>query len=92
MTRLALNVEIEWLDGFAPVQAEGSVNGYGFWFRARGEHWSFHVYDSYGEIHNTIGRYGVWPDASWMDLDRAETIIVRECHRFVKQNVNGTRV
>lgn len=86
MTHLALNIEIEWLEGFCPVQAEGIVNGQPWYFRARGDHWSFVVYedDKRTQLWNTVGKYGVQFEAGWMDLDRAETLIVKSCHQFAK--------
>lgn len=55
------DVNIEWLGGNCPVQAEGTVDGRRFYFRARYESWSM-------EIHPTAtGRYLNWPDdvTSW---------------------------
>lgn len=34
---------IDWLGGNCPVQAEGTISGKPFYFRARGEHWKFSV-------------------------------------------------
>jgi hypothetical protein len=34
---------IEWLGGNCPVQAEGSVDGYPFYFRARGDRWCVEI-------------------------------------------------
>lgn len=36
-------VEVVTFGGYAPVQADGYVDGLPFYFRARGEHWSFQV-------------------------------------------------
>ena len=36
-------IRIEWLGGNCPVQAEGTIQGVPFYFRARGEHWSLGV-------------------------------------------------
>lgn len=36
-------VVIETLGGFCPVQAEGTVDGQPFYFRARGAHWSLGI-------------------------------------------------
>ena len=38
-----MNLEVEYLGGNCPVQAEGTVNGVPFYFRARGQHWSFAI-------------------------------------------------
>ena len=37
------NVEVTYLQGHAPVQAEGSINGKPFYFRARGQYWTLYV-------------------------------------------------
>lgn len=34
---------IEMIGGNCPVQADGTVNGKPFYFRARGEHWSMGI-------------------------------------------------
>lgn len=36
---------IEWVAGRCPVEAEGYIDSSTFYFRARGERWSFSVYD-----------------------------------------------
>ena len=36
-------IKIEWLGGNCPVQAEGTVDGKPFYFRARGEYWSMGI-------------------------------------------------
>jgi hypothetical protein len=36
-------VAINWIGGNCPVQAEGTVDGKEFYFRARGEHWSMSI-------------------------------------------------
>ena len=49
-------IDIEWLGGNCPVQAEGTIDGKRFYFRARGEHWSL-------TIHPTAsGEYLKWDD------------------------------
>ncbi len=36
-------IEIAWLGGNCPVQAEGRINGKEFYFRARGNSWSLRI-------------------------------------------------
>lgn len=36
-------IDIEWLGGNCPVQAEGTVDGKEFYFRARGQRWSMSI-------------------------------------------------
>lgn len=38
-----LDIDIQTIGGNCPVQAEGTVNGVAFYFRARGEHWSMSI-------------------------------------------------
>jgi hypothetical protein len=37
------DIVIDWLGGNCPVQAEGTIAGKPFYFRARGEHWSIGI-------------------------------------------------
>jgi len=39
----AAGAEVRSISGFCPVQAEASVDGLPFYFRARGEHWALHI-------------------------------------------------
>jgi hypothetical protein len=41
---------IDWLGGNCPVQAEGTVDGRPFYFRARGQRWSLEVADETGRL------------------------------------------
>ncbi|MDW9479012.1 hypothetical protein GOB57_10090 [Sinorhizobium meliloti] len=72
------NVVIDWLSGFCPVQAEGTVDGLPFYFRARGRHWRIGIGGDcvmeptwgYGES------YGTGPfDAGCMPEDEATGFI-----------------
>lgn len=53
-------IEIEYIGGNCPVQAEGTIDGKRFYFRARGRRWSI-------EIHPTAeGSYLHWDgDDEW---------------------------
>lgn len=73
-------LKIDWLGGNCPVQAEGTVCGKPFYFRARWEHWSFRVgTDPIGNPEWL--REGEWGDgpfaAGWMPEDEARKIIER---------------
>ena len=37
------DIVIDWLDGLCPVQAEGTIDGEPFYFRARWSHWAVSV-------------------------------------------------
>lgn len=84
-------IEIDWLGGNCPVQAEGRIDGEPFYFRARGEHWSLSV-GSYHEICTDLAVHGrdvignprweheeEWGDgpydAGWMPEDEARRMI-----------------
>lgn len=43
MTEASEGLVIDWLGGNCPVQAEGTIDGQKFYFRARGSKWSFSV-------------------------------------------------
>lgn len=81
-------IELRWIGGNCPVQAEGSVNGKEFYFRARGEHWRLNVGGdvvcdpewSYGED------YGDEPYAAgWMTEDEARTFLDKGLALFAEQ-------
>lgn len=74
--------EIQWIGGNCPVQAQGVIDGLPFYFRARGEHWSFRVAESKdGDPVDGIGfyyeeDYGTTQFAAgWMTEDEARTFI-----------------
>jgi len=74
-------LHIETIGGNCPVQAEGTVNGTPFYFRARGNSWSFSVgEDPFGAP--DWDRAEKWGDepfaAGWMELSEARRII-SEC-------------
>jgi hypothetical protein len=79
------NLIINWLHGFCPVQAEGTVDGLEFYFRARGRHWRIGIGGDcvvdpawgYGEA------YGTGPfDAGWMPEEEAKAFIERSVALF----------
>ncbi len=84
---------IDSLGGQAPVQAEGTVRGYPFYFRARWDHWTFSISEKEDidpvDVDSAVadaglgfyreGRYGTGPyDASYMPEEEARRII-RTC-------------
>jgi hypothetical protein len=83
-----------------PVQYEGTVGPYAFYFRARGDLWEFCVADTVEQAVNAL----LWPEetpyhyqaegyygerggfeAGWMPLEEAEQIIREHAARFVEQ-------
>lgn len=59
---------LDWCNGFCPVQAEGTVDGRAFYFRARGEHWQFHVSkDATHRFVNDLFYCDIeWPEGPYM--------------------------
>lgn len=54
-----MSIDIEVLGGSCPVQAEGTIDGKRFYFRARGNRWSL-------AVHPTCdGDFLSWPDGWW---------------------------
>lgn len=73
-------IKVNWLGGNCPVQAEGTVGGKKFYFRARYGHWSLSIGDDpvpspewyYEE------EYGTEPfDAGWMSEDEVRAFIAK---------------
>lgn len=79
-------IEIDWLEGNCPVQAEGTIDGHPFYFRARGSAWSLSIggADPVGEP--TFVYREDWPggpfDAGWMSEDDARRMIERGANKF----------
>lgn len=86
------NITINNLGRNCPVQAEGTIDGHAFYFRARGSHWSIELAQGDGvflsELSNAdynqwvatweyYERWGEWPDAGWMEIEDAMWLIHR---------------
>lgn len=75
----APDIQIKWLGGNCPVQAEGTVNGKEFYFRARGDSWSMQIggEDVVGDPEWEYEEdYGEGPyDAGWMTEDEARAFL-----------------
>lgn len=77
----ACGVTLDSFGGNCPVQAEGTVDGKQFYFRARGDSWQLHIGDSDHDIWTnplfyTEQAYGEWPEAGWMPKHEAVGFIV----------------
>jgi len=79
-------VIIQMLGGNCPVQAEGTINGQPFYFRARGDSWRMNIGDwSYEED------YGTGPfDAGWMTEDEARAFIKQSADKFAMHRDQST--
>lgn len=83
-----MEVTISSIGGNCPVQAEGTFDGKVFYFRARGEHWSFTVAGDQESIWgehawHTEGAYGEELFAAgWMDEHEALEFIIRSVNLY----------
>lgn len=73
----AAKLHIEMIGGFCPVQAEGTIDGKPFYFRARGFRWELEIETSQGDGSpwSASCTWGEWPDAGWMPEDEARRLI-----------------
>lgn len=84
-------LDIQMIGGNCPVQAEGTINGKPFYFRARGQHWSLGIGDD-PVLEETAEwyRWRKWGDgpydAGWMPREDALKII----HATVADYLAGT--
>jgi hypothetical protein len=83
---------IDWIGGNCPVQGEGTICGKEFYFRARGEGWSFGVGGDV-VLDPEWSREGTWGDgpfdAGWMSEDDARQIIERCAAEFIAEQRDG---
>lgn len=89
-------IVIDYLGGNCPVQAEGTINGRIFYFRARGDTWSLRIGgDPIGDPDwSYIEDYGDDPySAGWMTDEEAEAFIRKGARIYVgaeRAGPNGT--
>jgi hypothetical protein len=89
-------VVIDWIGGNCPVQAEGTVAGQPFYFRARGCWWSFEVGpqgatgQNWAALWQYQEPYGDDPyDAGWMPEEDALRFIQEAAKRYLKEKADG---
>jgi hypothetical protein len=82
------DIIIESVGGYCPVQAEGTINGERFYFRARHEHWLLAIG---GDDPSDIApweyeeRYGDGPYAAgYMEVDEAKRFIEAAAERYLR--------
>lgn len=71
---------LDWIGGFCPVQAEGSIDGHPLYFRARGSRWSLTIGTDNGRAPPLFGyleNWGKWPEAGYMEEEVALEMIDR---------------
>lgn len=89
------DVAIDWIGGNCPVQAEGTINGAPFYFRARGDSWSIEIGGGYVLEDASKGipasgfylkrDYGDGPyDAGWMPVEEACGFIAEAAAEYAK--------
>lgn len=79
---------IDMLGGNCPVQAEGTVNGVSFYFRARGERWSMEIGEGAGDrdvAWEYTEHYGETPYAAgWMEPNEARAFIEKAAKMYAE--------
>jgi hypothetical protein len=86
-------LDICWTGRACPVQAEGTVNGVPFYFRARGQRWSMSIGED--PVGISVGRKEGWRksepwgeemyDAGWMPDETAKEIIEKCAEEYWKE-------
>lgn len=70
------DIEIAWLRGQCPKQAEGWIDGHKFYFRSRGMGWTLDLLNHKGlEVTSVGALYGPWPRAGWITDEEAREYI-----------------
>ncbi len=78
---------IDWIGGNCPVQAEGTIDGFRFDFRARGVTWSVEIYDGGAEPWTTHEKYSDETYAAgWMTEDEARAFIKQAAAEYRNHN------
>lgn len=85
---MTLPLEITWIGGNCPVQAEGIIDGKEFYFRGRGDRWSISVGDpitdgvtwDYSEEYRYSG---------WMSETEARRLIEESAGLYMNRNGRG---
>lgn len=72
------------LYGEVPVQGEGEVDLDKWFFRARGNKWSFEILHK--KEHKINGVWGVWPDSGYMPYEEAWKLI-EECISIYRKKI-----
>jgi hypothetical protein len=74
-------IVIDMISGSCPIQGEGRIAGLPFYFRARGQRWSFSIRDL-GEANYVWYRERAWGDlpyaAGWME-DNVALALIEQC-------------
>jgi hypothetical protein len=83
-----MDIVIDSIGGYCPAQAEGTVNGIPFYFRARGGTWTLSIGEDPVDICcGDKDGYHAWGNDDsygWMDVDNVKAILNRECKRWLE--------
>lgn len=95
-----MDINIEYIGGNCPVQAEGIIDGYPFYFRARGNTWRLEVCLDKSQPVNCLvwweAECGVWEheenygerfEAGWMSKEEACQFINKAAILFCKSQI-----
>ena len=83
---MSTGIDIHWLGGNCPVQAEGTFDGVAFYFRARGTSVTCDVGDWMWE-----GPTYEWPDAGWISENLARAYIEQAYADYRRREERGPR-
>ena len=85
------DILIDYMGGNCPVQAEGTIDGKPFYFRARGDNWSLGIGgDPVGTPEWEHAQwFGAWPDAGWMSEEEAMQLLRFAAQKFHDQEKPG---
>jgi hypothetical protein len=82
-------IQIEMIGGNCPVQAEGTILGEPFYFRARGERWSLGIGEDPVGAPDWYYEEPYRPDepfaAGWMSLDEARGFIKQAAETYLSR-------
>lgn len=84
------DLKINSIGGNCPVQAEGTINGVPFYFRARHEHWSLSIGEDPIMRDDAWFYQEPWPhgrfQAGWMSQEEARQCIDKAINKYLKDD------
>jgi len=75
------SITIGWLGGNCPVQAEGTIGGEPFYFRARGDRWTIGIGGDVIDMPSWLYEEE-YPSAGWMTEAEARAFIEEAAQRY----------
>lgn len=92
-----VDIDIRQMGGQCPVQAEGTVDGHPFYFRARGEAWSLSIAGPSGDVFGDDAWYydedypGGEYAAGWMTYPEAEGFLRKAAEKYHAEKASEPR-